>query len=640
MSRFHNILSSAAADGLDAYRYVVETITFKEIITHFIASNAIAHLISPSTSLITQFLLTSRTKLPLGSALAGHALTTLGVFFVLSFGSVWHLLVNRVAPEPYLDEVFHIPQAQVYCDGNFRHWDDKITTPPGLYLFSVAYSKFQNSKCTAYNLRYHNLVIIPWLIFIASQCRKLIESRQAERLGKPVSRGLSLYAFHTGVNIALFPVIFFFSGLYYTDVLSTLVVLVAYRNHLLRIRPGSPGLLRDIWTIVLGVVALFMRQTNVFWVVVYMGGLEAVHVLRQVKPAAQEYLTKLHDPPLDKSGPDDWFFFLVTTATTALMNPVKVFRQIWPHLTILSLFIGFVGYNGGVVLGDKSNHVATIHLAQMLYIWPLIAFFSLPLLIAPLLRLLRNPPSGIYSLVFSPGPIYTIPFSILATALSLAVVKFNTIIHPFTLADNRHYMFYIFRYTVLRSPILRLALVIPYTACRWLVWASLAPPPPSVSNEQGGKKPKTRAPEPAKKNGEGRQGAEGEGEGEGEGEEAFALLDSRSCVSSLAPQTSTVLLLFITTALSLITAPLVEPRYFILPWVFYRLLVPAAPITTSTAPNKSSWLGKVDGRLFVETAWFAGINLVTMYIFLFKPYVWVAEGGKLLDEGRLQRFMW
>lgn len=33
------------------------------------------------------------------------------------------------------DEVFHIPQAQAYCEGKFGIWDDKITTPPGLYVF-------------------------------------------------------------------------------------------------------------------------------------------------------------------------------------------------------------------------------------------------------------------------------------------------------------------------------------------------------------------------------------------------------------------------------------------------------------------------------------------------------------------------
>lgn len=30
------------------------------------------------------------------------------------------------------DEVFHVGQAQTYCDGRFNEWDPKITTPPGL----------------------------------------------------------------------------------------------------------------------------------------------------------------------------------------------------------------------------------------------------------------------------------------------------------------------------------------------------------------------------------------------------------------------------------------------------------------------------------------------------------------------------
>ena len=46
-------------------------------------------------------------------------------------------LVNNTVVEPYMDEIFHIPQAQRYCDGNFTQWDNKITTLPGLYLFSV-----------------------------------------------------------------------------------------------------------------------------------------------------------------------------------------------------------------------------------------------------------------------------------------------------------------------------------------------------------------------------------------------------------------------------------------------------------------------------------------------------------------------
>ena len=41
-------------------------------------------------------------------------------------------LFNSVQPAPYMDEVFHVPQAQSYCRHNFSHWDPMITTLPGL----------------------------------------------------------------------------------------------------------------------------------------------------------------------------------------------------------------------------------------------------------------------------------------------------------------------------------------------------------------------------------------------------------------------------------------------------------------------------------------------------------------------------
>ena len=68
--------------------------------------------------------------------------------------------IMEVVREPYMDEVFHIPQAQHFCKSNFIYtlyilaiiifymklfligewvWDDKITTLPGLYLISLAY---------------------------------------------------------------------------------------------------------------------------------------------------------------------------------------------------------------------------------------------------------------------------------------------------------------------------------------------------------------------------------------------------------------------------------------------------------------------------------------------------------------------
>ncbi|XP_040979576.1 putative Dol-P-Glc:Glc(2)Man(9)GlcNAc(2)-PP-Dol alpha-1,2-glucosyltransferase isoform X4 [Aquila chrysaetos chrysaetos] len=49
--------------------------------------------------------------------------------------------INRRQRGPYMDEAFHVPQAQAYCHGRFLQWDPMITTLPGLYLVSVGVVK-------------------------------------------------------------------------------------------------------------------------------------------------------------------------------------------------------------------------------------------------------------------------------------------------------------------------------------------------------------------------------------------------------------------------------------------------------------------------------------------------------------------
>ena len=716
--------------------------------------------------------------------------------------------------------MFHIPQAQTYCEGRFWDWDDKITTPPGLYalppffltflplntpisptqsltvvksyLLSVLYHKlWRITACTSASLRANNLLATLLTGLVACLCRNAIEARTAERqTGKSWNPpAISWYSLHTGLNIALFPVIFFFSGLYYTDVVSTLLVLVAYQNHLGRVGLERPGFLNDVWTVVLGIATLFMRQTNVFWVVVYMGGLEVVHVVKSLKPSPvpaggmpkwdwsvmarlNNYTQRasvgdVHDPALNISWPDgntfdsygfergvanwiflDWVFSLLSIGIAAICNPVKVLRQVWPHITVMGLFAGFVLWNGGVVLGDKSNHIATIHLTQMLYIWPFFAFFSAPLLISSVLSYISMPYQfithyiGFRRLLTSsqPKPTSTdkaassaesdsdsgwgiksiksrrtskgksprkggvkettttqpqqsqgglrawqtllgdltsylirykiyYPFYVLGTVvLSVVIVKYNTIIHPFTLADNRHYMFYVFRYTILRSIKLRYLLVVGYTAARWLVWGRLAGCSSNCStnphsNEHGEVAAKyINTPFPTEELEKALDKKQAKVEGAG--------IDA---TTTTPPLTSTVLLWLLATSLSLITAPLVEPRYFILPWVFFRLLVPAWPShgclydnlpffgPVSSYPHQRQQqqgrdqgrlvcrvldriqtLGrKIDLTLVFETVWFVAINLATMYIFLSRPFYWRnQETGELLDGGRVQRFMW
>ena len=80
---------------------------------------------------------------------------------------------------------------------------------------------------------------------------------------------------HTTINIYLFPPLFFFYGLYYTDVLSALSVLYAYRCYLAR---------QHIWVLFAGLLSLIFRQTNIFWVSVFLGGLELCRTIPKGRP--------------------------------------------------------------------------------------------------------------------------------------------------------------------------------------------------------------------------------------------------------------------------------------------------------------------------------------------------------------------
>lgn len=277
-----------------------------------------------------------------------------GLLFVALAGLIWQAIVTLWVPGPYLDEVFHIPQAQKYCELRWYEWDDKITTPPGLYaspllissplprpdcpgesaLLTVSSSYLASfaiqkltwlliGPCSPLTLRMTNWLAILFIALGALQCRRLVEARLADRAsGGRHTRPLyvlSIHAVHTGVNTALFPLLFFFSGLYYTDVFSTLAVLGAFWVHLERVGLEGKGWWSDVLVVLVGLLALLMRQTNVFWVVVFVGGLEAVHVVKGLRPPVTSpgqfergmlvkfYLAKysqgdVHDPPLKQAG--------------------------------------------------------------------------------------------------------------------------------------------------------------------------------------------------------------------------------------------------------------------------------------------------------------------------------------------------
>ncbi|PFH61933.1 hypothetical protein XA68_15806 [Ophiocordyceps unilateralis] len=611
------------------------------------------------------------------------------------------------------DEVFHIPQAQRYCHGRFGEWDDKITTPPGLYLLSNLLPQAFNvtglswtHSCEPNSLRAFNLVGLAVLAYLFLLCRRRIEERLSPTQQQPPTR----FAIHSACNVALFPLLFFFSGLYYTDVASTAVVLAAFLNHLNRVARDRSSTKSDLFTVALGLLALLMRQTNVFWAVVYMGGMEVVHAITTMKSESKhppvmngridqllfmirEYsIGRVHDPPLCKAKMDDTLLTAFSFGIAALCNPIRVLRQIWPYMTVLGAFVVFVVWNGAVVLGDKSNHVATIHFAQLLYMWPLFVFFSWPLLLPQALGLdagLRTFLTSVLNARWATARkendtrkhalsdatpkrrrsqiqktsqkaerlrnlLWIICF-LGAILLCCAIVRFNTIIHPFTLADNRHYMFYVFRYSIGRASWIRYTLVGPYLlSCNMIMSAmagyskgcqeasrashsQLPPAPPRTNFIHDAESEDSEVDEDAEEAGKMRHPGK-------------PLRPNPLRHLPSLPYTSTGLIWLLATSLSLVTAPLVEPRYFIAPWVLWRLLVPewrlcgnqdgAEDGPKSRHDEAHELFRWHDMRLVVETAWFAVINLATCYVFIAKPFIWRDEAGGVLDNGRLQRFMW
>lgn len=332
----------------------------------------------------------------------------------------------------------------------------------------------------------------------------------------------------------------------------------------------------------------------------------------------------------------------------------------------------------------------------MLYIWPLIAFFSWPLLYPHVLanvlpcRLLptcfgvyqpKYPDikSGKFGIPFGTIRGYILVLRSLLTlglmVMAYFILKHNTIIHPFTLADNRHYVFYIFR-VLLRHQYIRYLAIPVYISCGWAVLQALCKPcaPPFKGITVYGEAMHIMFFERWWKG----QNAD------------FWETNDYTELTIDTTMVSYALAWLATTTLTLITAPLVEPRYFILPWIFWRLAVPGIQrYATNQAKQRISPPGTVqrvsqesfeprfhdrrveeyiggmkvedqakdpvhverekqrsrepvlfdllnhgDHRLWLETLWLLIINAATGYMFLYKGFSWPQEPGKV------QRFMW
>ncbi|KAF9893844.1 hypothetical protein FE257_010014 [Aspergillus nanangensis] len=571
--------------------------------------------------------------------------------FVLLAIPFWMSQVSAVVPDPYLDEAFHVPQAQAYWHHKWTHWDPKLTTPPALYLWSYvicAITLFLRGSPTELSpeaLRATNVgaaaVFLPWRL------QTLLDTIRKERNNRPSGAWLS----HTVLNICLFPPLFFFSGLYYTDVLALLVVIEAYNWDLKRTGPLTPVPSRTVIFFIVSLVALVTRTLgrnakpcrSTKFADIFRGGLE----------------NEVYDPLVSEASIEDYFKTAISLGAAVLGNLGQIIVSLMPYLAILAAFGGFVLWNNGVVLGHKEFHTAGIHLSQMLYIWPYFVFFSWPLLAVPVANLVLPrsmlPKSLDYGFPDKQKGLPRILTVVAVVPLMLIIVHFNTIVHPFTLADNRHYVFYVFR--ILRShPAIIYAATAVYFFCSWAVisafgFSTASSSPQLISVPRTEQSPAGKGVKEASKlKKEAKSTASSKKPDQAPkpqpmSREAFEkikeALSQRQRQQAGTSRVSFVLVWLAATALSLITAPLVEPRYFIIPWVIWRLHLPRQPTPQIYREKRSSnEKASLDAKiatnlpLFLESFWFLVINVVTGYVFLYKGFEWPQEPGKT------QRFMW
>ena len=138
-----------------------------------------------------------------------------------------------------------------------------------------------------FGLRSINFVAANVLIFVLvrSLLQKIRHARESgsapgQRRTKQLLQWSEYEIDHVALNICLFPPLFFFYALYYTDVLSVGSVLLACYFFLNR---------QTAALMAAGLSSLLFRQTNIFWVALFLGGLEVTRILERGDTSRPEW---------------------------------------------------------------------------------------------------------------------------------------------------------------------------------------------------------------------------------------------------------------------------------------------------------------------------------------------------------------
>lgn len=257
----------------------------------------------------------------------------------------------------------------------------------------------------------------------SSKTKKPGASRQAEQHQR--AAGVALV-------VGLLPTQLFFAFLFYTDVASLLFLLL---TELLLVRGATHA------AAAAGATAIGMRQTNAVWVTFLTGAAMLQTLLQHHKPTpangssgkgtASGNLTKQQQ----QQGPASELLRLLTGAW---QHRWQLLCDFWPLLLLPVAFCAFVVVNGSITLGDKEAHAPSAHFMQPLY-------FGLFTLVNAALLLLQPSVSGRLLAGFRSRPVSWALGLLAAVAGGCWVAACYSLAHPYLLADNRHYTFYLWR---------------------------------------------------------------------------------------------------------------------------------------------------------------------------------------------------
>ena len=345
----------------------------------------------------------------------------------------------------------------------------------------------------------------------------------------------------TALALATFPVLYFFTFLYYTDPAAIFFALLTYHLVLSAKHKSAAAV---------GIVSIICRQTNIMWVVFGAGLTIGQILVRWIQ------LDKKQGAGEEKRV-SDWS---VLSKTLSLMgrslrhNPkelanlaVDVCKAVWCYAMVGMAFAIFIIVNKGLVVGDRSNHQPCLNFPQLFYFLFITTFFSFMYMVS-----LRQVKDFLrYALA---SPIKTILFFLVA---GLFISKFM-FIHEYNLADNRHYNFYFLSKIIRRNEYSRFMLIPAYYYAFVTFWNLLR------------------------------------------NKDIFWKLSYLICVAA-----------------TVIPQRMVEFRYFIMPYLIFRL----------NMPMPSKWI------LWTEILFYLGVNTWTVYMYIYKPFPWASASS-------LQRFMW